>query len=965
MMFMQANFSLGLDDVDGSEEPRRFASLPCKTLLAYGGDDGTVTCLDEKDNTFHAVQRFDDCVRAVAVSEDGKRVAVGFDSGEIEIFHYDTFELEKASRHPFAEINEKANDDDLLSQGFSDCHKASVGGPQFDAPIRDLQFLRGTSPTFWLIVAHESGMSIVDVTTIDSMSSRVLERESRDAHGQCGIRGVCQRPDSSQIVSLSMDGKLCLWNTDLVDHKMPSFKLAQFETNRCIAKQDAGEIHGADACERSYRPVLHGDVLATPGRLTPLVHYLGKESRIMEVKDCDTNRHIEPVVSLVFLSSDFMISSGRDCRMVLWKCDFDKFALSSVASITSTSVVTAFHAREMGSIYAACTKGTCIQLNVEQRSVESKLPKDSDSPRNHISETLACSNELKKKSSSEHGFCVHEGAHSEYVDDEASVDSPSRNGTKSDTPTGFSQGEQKKGSNEELGSEDESEAEEINAPNNLLSQLVREETPQPPFSVSSTPLDLARRYLCWNHIGSVTILNGTEGASHRSTVDISFTDSAYKRPVSFTDNTGFIVGSLGEDGAIFASDLQKDDDDGLDERNLRGLQISEQTLQAVKRSQRKRIEQNAKPTGSSIFFYRFETLGALRDKDWFLNLPTGERVVGSACGSGWAAVVTSRRFLRLFSSGGNQGQILWLNGDPVTVAGRSRFLIVFCHRSLPLVDKTQQLDYVLWDIASFTVISQGPASCVGKGAALSWAGFSSDCAPMAMDSDGIMSMLTPCSNDGRNWQWIPVLDTLGLRKSSEDNFWPITVQDGRLVCVPLKGSSTYPDAARRPITATLGLRMPFATSSPAKFTMLEELSIRSNLALSQKRALEIDEDDEEYVGLCAQVDKVTLKLFVGMMDEGKVERALDLIDRLHLPKSYEIAARMAEHNRKVADLIEDAKHKNFPQEEDDTMGRLVCNSGSPEPSNEDPHFVTPVSNQPLQKRNKAYGDRTFKKPRIY
>lgn len=114
-------------------------------------------------------------------------------------------------------------------------------------------------------------------------------------------------------------------------------------------------------------------------------------------------------------------------------------------------------------------------------------------------------------------------------------------------------------------------------------------------------------------------------------------------------------------------------------------------------------------------------------------------------------------------------------------------------------------------------------------------------------------------------------------------------------------------------------------------------------------------------------DKVTLKLFAGMMDEGKVERALDFVDRLHLPKSYEIAARMAEHNRKVADLIEDAKYKNFPDEENDsldhTMDPLVSNSRSPEATGEDPHFVTP--NQPLQKMNKEGGDRTFKKARIF
>jgi len=196
------------------------------------------------------------------------------------------------------------------------------------------------------------------------------------------------------------------------------------------------------------------------------------------------------------------------------------------------------------------------------------------------------------------------------------------------------------------------------------------------------------------------------------------------------------------------------------------------------------------------------------------------------------------------------------------------------------------------------------------------------------------------------------------------------VQDGRLVCVPLKGGSTYPDAARRPITTTLALRMPLATSVPSRLTVLEELSVRSNLALSQKRALDIGEDEEEYIGFCAQVDKVTLKLFAGMMDEGKVERALDLVDRLHLPKSFEIAARMAEHNRRVADFIEDAKHRYFHHEgndlsDDDNMKPLVSSSSPPKADGKDPYFVTPISNQTLLKRNNEHCNTTFKKARIF
>lgn len=159
--------------------------------------------------------------------------------------------------------------------------------------------------------------------------------------------------------------------------------------------------------------------------------------------------------------------------------------------------------------------------------------------------------------------------------------------------------------------------------------------PQPPFAPSATPLDQARRIMCWNQIGTITYLRDDDGMT-RNTVDIDFSDSATRRPVSFTDNMNFILGSIGEDGAIFASDLTDDDHDDADEFD--GLNISKRTKDLVRRSQSKR--DGMKSTGSNVYFHRFETFGLLRDKDWLLTLPDGERAVGCACGEGWAAVIT-------------------------------------------------------------------------------------------------------------------------------------------------------------------------------------------------------------------------------------------------------------------------------------------------------------------------------------
>jgi chromosome transmission fidelity protein 4 len=345
--------------------------------------------------------------------------------------------------------------------------------------------------------------------------------------------------------------------------------------------------------------------------------------------------------------------------------------------------------------------------------------------------------------------------------------------------------------------------------------------PQPAFAPSSTALEFTRRIMCWNHMGTITLLRGDDSGAPRNTVDISFTDSAFRRPVTFTDNMDFIIGSLGEDGALFATDLADDDVDGDDELDdvVDGLNMSAITKAAVRKSQRKRMKKEGNTSsGSSIYFHRFETFGSLNNKDWVLTLPDGELAVGCACGEGWAACITNRRFLRFFSAGGNQGPVIWLAGDPVTIVGRSKFVAVFYHEGLPFADGTQKLGYIIYDGITCEIIVSGSLSCISKRSSLNWAGFSKEGSLMAMDSDGMLSMLVAVENQDKgnksfSWNWAPMLDTVGLRKSLEDSFWPVTVQDGKFVCVPLRGGNEHPDAARRPVTTALNLRMPFAYSS--------------------------------------------------------------------------------------------------------------------------------------------------------
>lgn len=162
--------------------------------------------------------------------------------------------------------------------------------------------------------------------------------------------------------------------------------------------------------------------------------------------------------------------------------------------------------------------------------------------------------------------------------------------------------------------------------------------PQAPFGPSATPIDLAHRILCWNHIGTAVWHRGEDDV--RDSVDITFTDSAFSRPMRFTDTVGFILGSLGEDGGMFCTDVaHADDQDDPDNQDVAEV-VAGFRLDVTKAT----LKKKKSGAGSTIYFHRFESLGSLRDKDWYLTLPDGERAVGCATGEGWAAVITRYKF---------------------------------------------------------------------------------------------------------------------------------------------------------------------------------------------------------------------------------------------------------------------------------------------------------------------------------
>ncbi|EJK58121.1 hypothetical protein THAOC_21778, partial [Thalassiosira oceanica] len=139
---------------------------------------------------------------------------------------------------------------------------------------------------------------------------------------------------------------------------------------------------------------------------------------------------------------------------------------------------------------------------------------------------------------------------------------------------------------------------------------------QPPFAPSSTPADEPRRILCWNHVGVATLRpdDGDDPSNTNNVVDIGFHETAGlvggRRPVTFTDNVGFVLGTLGEEGGVFATDPVDDVDGGddEDEDDLDALGImSEEARRAARRSTRRKRGGGGEGDGggSSVYYHRF------------------------------------------------------------------------------------------------------------------------------------------------------------------------------------------------------------------------------------------------------------------------------------------------------------------------------------------------------------------------
>ena len=379
---------------------------------------------------------------------------------------------------------------------------------------------------------------------------------------------------------------------------------------------------------------------------------------------------------------------------------------------------------------------------------------------------------------------------------------------------------------------------------------------QPVVHSSATPSKNGRRFLLWNMTGMV--LSRDENVF--SAIEVEFNSIERHRPIRLTDHYSFSMAALDDAAVMFASKAN-----------------------------------NGNP---STIVYRPLASWA-PNSEWQIQLDAGEEALAIAVGHKFAAIATSKRYLRLMSHTGAQRALISVANPLVALAASGGMLAVVQHAGRAADPQDQSLLLALYDVrdtARPVRISVGPLP-LSEGASLDWVGFSESGVLCTVDTAGIVR---GCLRS-YSFEWAPLLDCNSVKKAKNEHHWIVGLTDKELICVMCKGEDKYPATLPRPVTTPLTLAMPLACAD-ATDPQVEKERLLSAVLLNEYRAGAVDDgcDQDESVQKrllsgFTRLDSLTVKLLNAAMRGERPARALDLAAQLQLPKSLSGALRLANH----------------------------------------------------------------------
>ncbi|GFZ16771.1 transducin family protein [Actinidia rufa] len=232
-----------------------------------------------------------------------------------------------------------------------------------------------------------------------------------------------------------------------------------------------------------------------------------------------------------------------------------------------------------------------------------------------------------------------------------------------------------------------------------------------------------------------------------------------------------------------------------------------------------------------------------------------EEVKVVALGTSWVAPSTSLNFLRIFSEGGLQKNVISLDGPVVTASGFRDELAVVTHASPSLPSNDEMLEFRVFNICNGTQPIRGRIP-VTPGSYLTWFGFRDEGQICSFDSKGVLRVYT--EQYGGSWL---LLFSSGKVKKAEENYWIIGLNAYKLFCVVCKSPDSFPQI----------------------YKIIEE-----TVAIG----LDTTALDDEAFNTEASLDKCILKLIASCCNGDKLVRATELVKLLTLEKSVKGAIKL-------------------------------------------------------------------------
>ncbi|RWS21700.1 WD repeat and HMG-box DNA-binding protein 1-like protein, partial [Leptotrombidium deliense] len=296
---------------------------------------------------------------------------------------------------------------------------------------------------------------------------------------------------------------------------------------------------------------------------------------------------------------------------------------------------------------------------------------------------------------------------------------------------------------------------------------------QQPFQPGSTPISFQHRFMVWNSVGIVTSFSGED----ENTIDIEFHDTTIHHSIHFTNTYNYVIADLSTEALLCANT---------------GDEMT---------------------TSSRLFCMHFGTWDS--NKEWKYDMADDEYVTALTLGTGFAAVATDQRFIRLFTVTGIQLHILSVTGPVVCLAAQEQLLSIFYHNSIG-VPREQCISAKVMKVdPTSTFIKQeycSPVSLSPK-STIYWAGFTDEGTLCTVDSVGVIRLYKQLLGNS----WTPILDTRRNGKSKSDHYFVVGLSEiQQQVRYLLSRGSLYPSTLPRPTLLLLDFQIPLCEMTTAR-----------------------------------------------------------------------------------------------------------------------------------------------------